>query len=299
MILKNGVGGAVLEGIDPESSRRVTDWPSIWVEPPLEDLQKKNSYWIWLGKQLADKLQVKPGDSVDVMVVDGQAKRIVPFVVTAITKFGIYDHDLHYARVDLRALDEIFKRQNLEPFYKCRVQPGANVAEVAARIREQMGKVAIVKQWSDINQNVFLAVRHQKHLLFLILEIVVALAAMNVVNLLMMSSHHRRRDVAIWRAMGMRLRRVVAFFVLQGATVGLVGIGFGIGLGYLACFLIETFQPSLLSEEVYNVTRLPLRVELPDVAAISLAGFLLCVVFSLIPAIGAAVTRPVKALRYE
>ena len=85
----------------------------------------------------------------------------------------------------------------------------------------------------------------------------------------------------------------------QGAGVGAVGVVVGVAGGYVACRLIERFQPKLLAESVYNVSRLPMRIELVDVGLVAGAGFVLCVVFSLIPAIGAAATRPVDALRWE
>jgi len=299
MIISKGVGGVVLEGVDLKTAAEVTQWDKIWVEPPLFKDQEKNSYWIWLGAQLAKKLQVKQGDTVNVFLADAKEKKILPFIVTAITKFGIYEHDLHYARIDLKVLDEIYKRYQVEPMYKCRLEDGANLDATAKRVKQKVGHGSSVKLWSEINQNLFLAVQHQKKLLFLVLEIIIALAAINVVNLLMMSSHQRRRDVAILRAMGMRLWNVFFFFVAQGAAVGASGIIAGIGLGYVACKGIERFQPAILSESVYNVRRLPIQIELTDVAMICGVAFVLCIVFSVLPAIRAALSRPVEALRYE
>ena len=299
MVLHNGVGGVTLEGIDPETSGKVTPWPKVWLAPPLTDERGKTRYWMWLGVQLANKLGIQQGDTVNVLNADSEAKRIVPFTVTAITKFGIYDHDLRWARIDYSVLQEIFRLGGTSPMYKIKVKAGTPISTVADSLRESFGEDATVKEWSQLNQNIFLAVQHQKKLLFLVLEIVVALAAMNVVNLLMMSSHHRRRDVAILRAMGMRLRGVIWFFLFQGAVVGFCGIGFGTLLGLLVCHAIERFQPSILSEAIYNVTRLPIHVDFSDVAIVSAVAFVLCLVFSLIPALRAAAARPVDALRYE
>ena len=298
MVLKGGVGGVVLEGIDLETTYAVTPWERVFTEKPLHDKQQSTQYWIWLGKQLADKLSIKSGEVIDVLIAEGDARRVIPFTVTAITKFGIYDHDLHYARIDLRILNELFRR-NQEPMYKVKVGHGYGIDEAAQKLKSHVGNLANVKQWSEINQNVFLAVEHQKRMLFLVLEIVIALAAMNVVNLLMMSTHHRRRDMAILRAMGMKVRGVFLFFLGQGAAVGALGIGSGIVLGYAACWAAERFQPELLSESVYNVTKLPFRIDLVDVLLVSGVAFVLCVLFSALPAWRAAVAKPVQALRYE
>ncbi len=299
MILKNGVGGVVIEGIERETTALVTPWPEILQAPPRLDLESKDPYWIWMGVQLAKKLNVKVGDTVDLMVAEGQSRRVIPFVVSALTQFGIYDHDLRYVRVDINVLHEIFKKYHLEPRYKVKVAPGTSLPATLELLKEALGKRANVKAWWDIHQNVFKAVNHQKQLLFLILQIIVALAAVNVVNLLMMSTHQRKRDIAILRAMGMRYHQVVQFFVLQGAAVGLVGIGLGTALGLAACSLIEHYQPSLLSETVYNVTRLPMRVRGSDVGLIAALGFFLCVLFSVIPALSAASQKPVNSLRYD
>jgi lipoprotein-releasing system permease protein len=220
-------------------------------------------------------------------------------VVTAITKFGIYDHDLRWARIDLKTLNDLLQIADIEPMYKVRVLPKVSLDDLALRIQETMGSTSRVKRWSDVNQNIFLAVQHQKKLLFLVLEIIIGLAAMNVVNLLLMSSHQRRRDVAILRAMGMRLYQVFSFFVLQGVAVGTTGIVIGIGLGLLVCKFVERFQPAILSEAIYNVNRLPIQVEWLDVTLVAVVAFLVCLVFSLLPALRAALARPVNALRYE
>jgi lipoprotein-releasing system permease protein len=300
MILKDrGVGGVMLEGVDLNTTGEVTPWKKIWVDPPAPDAARKYPNWIWVGAQLAKKLQVKQGDTVNVLLAGEEAKKVVPFVVTAITKFGIYDHDLRYAYIDLKLQDQLFHHEDLEPIYKTKVKPGVSLDAVADELDDSMGKMAVIKKWSDINQNIFLAVQHQKKMLFLVLEIIIALAAMNVVNLLMMSSYQRRRDIAILRAMGMRLGGVLLFFVAQGAAVGVVGVFFGVILGYVVCHLVERFQPAILSEAVYNVTRLPIRIELGDTILVCVVALILCILFSLIPAVRAALSRPVKALRYE
>lgn len=299
MVIKDGVGGVMLEGIDWETSQKVTPWKQVWVEPPLWEVQKKNSYWMWLGVQLAKKLDVRPGDTVDVLVPSKKGRRVIPFQVTAITKFGIHDHDLRYARIDLSVLKEIFRTHHVEPMYKTLIKEGTPLDRAVHVVSDTFGPEVEPRLWNQIHENIFLAVEHQKKLLFLALEVIVALAALNVVNLLMMSSYHRKKDVAILRAMGMRLRSVFAFFVAQGAAVGASGIVLGVFLGLGLCAAVEKFQPSILSEQVYHVSRLPVKVRVEDVTMVCVVGFILCVVFSLLPALGAALQRPVKVLRDE
>jgi len=295
MVIKDGVGGVNLEGIDLEASSRVVPWNEIWESPVDLAAQKAQTQWIWVGTQLAKKLGLKLGDQVN-LFFPGSKHKIAPFTVTGITRFGIYEHDLRSAHIDLKVLKSLLP---LESMYRVKLREGEDLETVARRTKAAMGDRAGIKLWRDLNQNFFRAVAHQKLSLFIILQIVIALAAMNVVNLLMMSSYHRRRDVAILRAMGMRFGEVFFFFVAQGAAVGMIGIVAGIGLGYGASILLSHWQPVKLSESIYNVSRLPIRVELHDVGLIAVAAFGLCVVFSVLPALRAATARPVKALRYE
>lgn len=298
MIIGKGVAGVTLEGISLVESSKVTNWEKILSRESEGALKATEPNWIWLGQGLANKLSVKLGDTVQLLFAS-KSSETMPFVVRGITKFGIYDHDLRYAYLSLPRLLEITQRDGSEPFYKLKLRDGSDLSTVSQGMQAAVGDTAEVKRWSDINKNIFLAVRHQKQMLFFVLEIVVALAAINVINLLMMSTHQRKRDLAILRAMGMRLREIVAFFVLQGAAVGAAGVAFGIGLGFVICALAERYQPEILSEAIYNVTRLPFKIEWPDVGLIAVVALVVCVLFSLIPAWRAAKLSPVQSLRWE
>lgn len=295
MIVKNGVGGVTLEGVSLSSNHQVTPWNQVWLEPPRIKAQPVN--WIWIGKSLADKLKVKVGDQID-LLIGKDSNALKPFVVTAVTKFGIYEHDLRYAYIDLDLMKEIYQLNHLVPFYKVAVEK-KDIEKVSERLKARLDGRASVKRWSDINQNIFKAVNHQKMMLFWVLDIVIALAGMNVINLLMMNTYQKKRDVAILKAMGMRLQGILLFFVGQGTFVGMIGISLGIGLGLVLCQLVETFQPAILSESIYNVTKLPLKVQITDVVAVSAIAILLCLIFSVVPALRAATDPPVRALRYE
>lgn len=298
MLIKEGVAGVTLEGIDLATSENVTDWNNIWLAPPVGKENRPEGQWIWLGSQLAKKIKAKVGDSVEIFI-PGQKNQLQPFKVTAITKFGLYDHDLHYARIDVRVLKKIFHKSDASELYKIKIKPKVPLVQAAKAVRAAVKKQGKVKTWNQINQNLFLAVEDQKGKLFLVLEIIVGLAGVNVISLLMMSSHYRRKDMAILRAMGFKARGVFLFFLAQGAVVGAIGISLGVSLGLVACRIAEKYQPSILNEAIYNTNRLPFQIEMGDVILISFAAFVLCVVFSVIPAIKAAYARPVEALRYE
>lgn len=298
MVFHKGVGGAVLEGIDLPTTGQVTPWKEIWKEEPRWDLQKGEIPWIWLGAGLAKKLKVNVGDEISVMVGEG-GKGVATFVVTALTRFGIYDHDQRYAYMEMATLKKYFPQRTHENYYKVKLEKGESVEGIAEHLKHTLGFAALVRPWYELNKNIFLAVADQKRMLFIVLLVVVALSGVNVINLLMMSTHHRRRDVAILRAMGMRFWSVVLFFVCQGVAVAIMGISLGVGLGFGLCELVKHFQPALLSEAIYNVTKLPIEVQTGDLILLCTTAFFLCVIFSVIPGLRAAWMRPVQTLRVE
>lgn len=312
MVLGNGVGGVTLEGIDLSTTYKVVDWDRVFKTPPLDrSTEPRDTYWIWIGEPLANRLQVTRGDRVELLVVDHDSRRVIPFTVGAITKFGIYDHDLRFARVDLRVLNEIFGKYHLDSAYKVRLKPGAGREAVVESLRRRLvdashldkhGKpasLAQVRPWTDFYRNVLSAVRHQKSLLFLILQIVMMLAGLNVVTLLWISANQRQEDMAVLRAVGMTFQGVLGFFLVQGAAVGLVGVGGGLLLGTCVVSLLQQWSPKILSEAVYNTATLPLKSNPGDVFAVAGCAFALCVLFSLVPAWRAAARSPVQVLRKE
>lgn len=300
MVIKEGaVGGVLLEGIDLSTSSAVTPWEKVWLEAPLFDTTTAGTPWIWLGVHLAKKLKASVGDTVELLLVSGEDRRVIPFQVMGITKFGIYDRDLRQAVIDIGEFKKLFPESAENTLYKTKLAPGMDLDKTVESLKESLGKRANVRRWNDINHNIFLAVEHQKKMLFVVLEILVGLAAMNVVNLLMMSVYFRRRDTAILRAMGMTRTSVLLFFVIQGGVVGVMGIGVGVGLGLAVAFVMQRWQPVQISEAVYNVTRLPVVIELNEVAIIAMVAVVVCLIFSLFPAWRAQTNEPSEALRYE
>lgn len=287
------VAGVVLEGVDPITSKAVTDWNTVFQSPLL----KVEGNWIWLGYACAQKMGVAKGDTIEIVTFNGRKKEAIPVTVAAITKFGIYDHDKRYARIDNRLFKKLFGGRN--PVLKVRLAPFTDAETVRTILRRTIGEDVQIRLWNELHRNQFLAVQHQKKLLFLVLQIVVALSAINVVNLLVMNTYFRNRDLAILRAMGMARRDVFLLFLVQGIIIGACGVLGGIGLGVIVCFVVEHFQPHILSEAVYNVTRLPIVIRFDDVMILSVAALTVCLVFSVFPAWRATRRPPMMALRND
>jgi ABC-type lipoprotein release transport system permease subunit len=296
MLIKEGVAGVMLEGIDFESSKKITPWDELWVEKPVK--ASPGTPGIWVGVQLAKKLNLKLKDKVHILILTPEGKKTFPFEVTAITKFGIYDHDMRYARIDLKVLQKLFHLEHVEPLYKVSTAEDVNLKVLSKKLRKALPNIS-VKKWSDINQNIFLAVEHQKKSLFFILEILIALAAVNVINLIFMNAYNKKKDLAILRAMGMRRRQLFIFFLIQGSLVGIIGITFGLAFGILFCKLAEIFQPHLLNEFIYNTAVLPFEVQLQDILILATASFLICTIMSMIPAYRASRANLVTSLKND
>ncbi len=287
--------GMVLEGIDPRNTFRVIPWQQLWVDKS-STLMPPHGKWIWLGVQLAKKLHIQLHDTLSVLVPsEGRPVRL-SLEVTALYKSGIYEHDLHYAATDLATLKEL-SPQDQNELVQCKCAPQSNLKDTVAHLRQHFGERAHFKTWIDLHHNMLLAVRQQKLMLFFILQIVVALAFMNVVNLLLMSHESRKEEVAILRILGLPRRGLLAVCLLQGMTIGAVGIGLGIVLGCAATYLLGTVSPVTLNESIYNVTALPVHIHIFDVFFIAVAAFVVCTVVSFLSGLQTTFRTPLGALR--
>lgn len=298
MILYEGKsGGVTLEGIDLKSSLQVTPWKEIWVSGPDWALQEKTPNWIWLGKSLAEKLKITPGKTVHLFLPEKE-QPLKPFVVTAITKFGIYNQDLRFAIIDRHRFSELGQSQD-NSLFKVKWDTGVPYEQLMKNLRKNLSGRVSLKRWSDVHQNIFQAIEHQKGWLFLILEIIVILAVLNVVNLLLMQAHQKKKALAILRATGFSKTLVLQFFLWQGLLVGILGTLIGNLLGLFLCRVLEKIQPSLISESIYNVTKLPFANRLSDMMAISAGSLFICFIFSLWPAVKTSREPIVQVLKNE
>jgi lipoprotein-releasing system permease protein len=312
-LLVNGsaMNGAVLRGIEPGAEATIGSIGRSMVEGDLAALDA-GSNRIVLGRVLAFELGVAVGDAVTVMIPEPTAAgadivpRIRSFTVAGIFEVGVQDHDGVLALVNI-ADAQAFADQARPDGLRLRFADLYGAPRLARKVAQAVGGDLKVRDWTEENATYFRAIRLEKTMMTLMLGLVVAVAAFNIVASLVMVVRAKRTDIAILRTLGMRPRGVVLVFLIQGLVIGWGGALAGVGLGLLlatnaeqiVAFLQQALHFQLFSADVYYVTRIPSLVRAPDVIAIAVAAFVLTLLATIYPALRAARTEPAEALRYE
>lgn len=303
--------GAVLRGVLPADEARVSTLAASMVEGSLAELTP-GSDAIVLGRVLAFDLGVGIGDAVTVMIPEpaGGAEELTPrirsFTVRGIFEVGVQDHDGVLALVDLGDA-EAFAGQPRADGLRLRFTDLYAAPRLARAVAAALPGARRVRDWTEENATYFRAIRLEKTMMTLMLGLVVAVAAFNIVASLVMVVRAKRTDIAILRTLGLRPREVVVVFLVQGLVIGWGGVLAGVGLGLLlaehAQAILDVLQRllhfQLFSADVYYVTRIPSIVRRGDVIGIATAAFLLTLLATIYPALRAARTEPAEALRYE
>jgi lipoprotein-releasing system permease protein len=305
------MSGAVLRGVDVVRESRVSEVGRSMVQGRLEDLVP-GSDRIVLGRILAFRIGAAVGDTITVMIPQGAGAdgeivpRIRAFVVSGIFEAGVQDHDSVLALV------------SLEDAAALRGAPGATGLRLrfddvlaaparAAEVARTLGGGLQVRDWTQENATYFRAIRIEKTMMTLILLLVVAVAAFNIVATLVMVVRAKRTDIAILRTLGLEPRGIVGIFLSQGVVIGWSGAALGVLSGLLVAAHVEsivpwlerTFRFQILDADVYYVTAIPSTIETGDVVTIAVLAFGLTLLSTLYPAFRAARTQPAEALRYE
>jgi lipoprotein-releasing system permease protein len=312
-LLTNGIemSAAVLRGVDPAREPRVSTVDRAIVDGRFDALQP-GSDRIVLGRILAFQIGAALGDEITVMIpaggtADGEiVPRIRTFTVAGIFEVGLQDHDSVLAIVhidDAAALKGTPGPTGL----RLKFADVFSAPVLAPRVAAGLGDGLRARDWTEENAAYFRAIRIEKTMMTLILLLVVAVAAFNIVATLVMVVRAKRTDIAILRTLGLAPRGVVGIFLSQGVLIGWVGTALGIALGLLLAANVENIVPwlerlfrfQILDADVYYVTRIPSTIELADVMTVGTVAFALTWLSTLYPAFRAAKTEPAEALRYE
>ncbi|HSC08649.1 MAG TPA: lipoprotein-releasing ABC transporter permease subunit [Steroidobacteraceae bacterium] len=302
---------AVVRGVDPAAERSVSDIGRAMVQGRLEDLEP-NSGRIILGRVLAYQLAVGAGDSVTVMIPVGGASgtelqpRIQRFTVSGIFEVGLQDHDSLLALVHLSDAQALRGSAGVSGL-RLRFADVFAAPQLAAGTAVALGGKFRVRDWTQENASYFRAIRIEKTMMTLILLLIVAVAAFNIVATLVMVVTDKRTDIAILRTIGARPGTIVGVFMTQGVVIGwlgtaiglLAGITIALNVATLAPFLERTFGFQFMDRDVYYITQIPSDLQTVDVVLIGVVAFLLTVLATIYPAVRAARTEPAEALRYE
>jgi len=303
------VSGAVLRGIDPESAGRVI---KVLESGSLQELTKMRSEkntvvpapGIILGRELARSLGVIQGDTLHLISSRGMVSPVghMPamkrFKVAGVFEAGMYEYDGSLAYIHLKDAQKVLRMANAVTGIEVRVDDIYKAKEIAEKIVGGLGFPYWARDWMQMNHNLFSALKLEKTVMFIILVLIVLVAAFNIASTLIMMVMGKTKDIAILKAMGSTDKSIRKIFIFKGMIIGSVGTGLGICLGIFLCKILDKYKFIELPGDVYYITTLPVRLEALDVFMIAGAAMVICFLATLYPAHQASKLNPVEAIRY-
>jgi lipoprotein-releasing system permease protein len=303
--------GALVRGIVPEQEARITELAARVRDTSLNALQP-GAWQIVLGSELARQLGVRAGDPVTLVAPSGQVTpagvlpRLKQFVVAGTFEAGHYEYDSALAWIHLEDAQRLYRLEGPSGV-QLKLSDLYGARRVAQELAASLGPQVTVQDWTRTNRNWFDAVQIEKRLMAIILTLVVAVAAFNLVSTLVMTVTDKQADIAILRTLGASPRSVMGVFVVQGAAAGVLGTLAGAVLGVIFAFNIDIIVPAIerafgiafLPGNIYLISRMPSDPRWADIVPITIVSLLLAFVATLYPSWRAAKVNPAEALRYE
>ncbi|HEV2271818.1 MAG TPA: lipoprotein-releasing ABC transporter permease subunit [Steroidobacteraceae bacterium] len=300
-----------LRGIDPKAEPSVTHIAGAITAGKLSSLTP-GSDGVIVGEVIAEELGLAPGDSMTLLIptvtADGvPVPRLRQFKVAGVFEVGLSDEDASLVFANIDAVRALGPSGQGDQGLRVRYQDALDAPTFTASLRTRLPHGLQVIDWTQDNADYFRAIRIEKTMMSLILLLIVAVAAFNIVAMLVMVVTDKRTDIAILRTFGASPRRVLGVFLTQGLVIGWLGVALGVALGLLLAFHVDTIVPFLqntfgfqiFSSSIYYITTVPSIVRWSNVAAISVAALVLTAAATVYPAVRAARTAPAEALRYE
>ncbi len=312
MIINDGVmRGVILRGILPEEEPKVSIVASKIKAGKLADL-REGEFNIILGIELARAMHVGIGDKVTLAAPEsqltpaGMVPRLKGFTVVAVFEAGHFEFDSGMAFIHISDAEKFF-RQSAPSGIRLRIQDMLQAPQIAHELRNSLPENLIPRDWSQQNSNYFAAVKTEKTMMFIILTLIIAVAAFNLVSTLVMTVTEKQADIAILRTLGASPLSIMKIFMIQGALVGMLGTALGVGSGILVALNIDVIVPMIerilgiqfLAKEVYVISSLPSDLHWSDVWTIGGVALVLAFLATIYPSWRAARVKPAEALRYE
>ncbi len=307
-----GVKGTIVRGILPDQEDKVADFRKTIQSGSLDDL-RPGEFGVVLGADLARSLRVFTGDKVTLIAPQGTVTpagvvpRLKSFRVVGIFEVGMYEYDSGLALINLEDAQRLYQMDDRVTGVRLKVDDLFQAPRIARELVRYIDADAYLNDWTKSHANFFRAVQIEKNMMFIILSLIVAVAAFNLVSTLVMAVTDKQADIAILRTLGARPLSIMAVFVIQGALVGFIGLGLGIAGGVALALNIDVVVPFIerllgvqfLSKEVYYISDLPSDLQWGDVWGVTLIAFVLALLATLYPSWRASRVNPAEALRYE
>jgi lipoprotein-releasing system permease protein len=286
--------GVKIRGIDPGTVAQVGKLNDYLIYGSLAQLDSEG---VIVGKELARFLGLDVGGSLRLQV---SPRKIHNLKVEGIFSSGMYEYDSELVFLHIDKVKEMLGTGSVTGL-AVKLSDLDLTQAVKSKIQNLLGYYPYqIRTWMEANQNFFAALKLEKITMFIILCLIVLVAAFNIISTLIVMVVQKTKDIGILKAIGMSRRRIRRIFIFEGLTIGLIGITLGLGLGWLLCFLLEKYQFVKLPADIYYLDHLPVSLNLwPDVALIISAALAITVLSTIYPALHAGRMHPVDALRYE
>ena len=302
--------GALVRGIDPAHEGEVTDMAASNADV-LRTLVP-GEFLVVLGKDLAQALGVRAGDMVTLIAPGGQVTpagvvpRLKQMEVSGTFDSGHYEYDSTLVMMHFQDAERMFRLEGPTGI-RLKLKDLNEAPRVARELAGTLTDPLLIRDWTQQNKTWFAAVQVEKRMMFIILTLIVAVAAFNLVSTLVMTVTDKRADIAILRTLGASPKSIMGIFVVQGAMVGVIGTLGGLALGLLVAFNIDTIVPAIehllhanfLPKDIYLISKMPSDPQSGDIVPIAVISLLLSFVATIYPSWRASRVNPAEALRYE
>ena len=306
------VRGALVRGILPDQEDKVADFRPHMKSGRL-DLLTPDSFNIILGSELARALGVFVGDKVTliapqgVVTPAGVVPRLKTFTVVGLFEVGMFEYDNGLALIRMEDAQKLYRMDDRVSGVRLKLDDLFKAPRVSRELVGRIDADAFISDWTRSHANFFRAVQIEKNMMFIILSLIVAVAAFNIVSTLVMAVTDKQADIAILRTLGASPGSIMAIFMVQGALIGFIGLGMGIAGGVALALNVDVVVPFIerllgtqfLAKEVYYISNLPSELQWRDVTTITGVAFVLALVATIYPSWRASRVNPAEALRYE
>ena len=285
--------GLVLRGIDPAREKDVTNIQKYLESGTIE--VKKDT--VLIGKELSLKLGLKIGDAISLIsAADPKPKS---FKIAGIFNSGMFEYDMNLVFTNLEGAQNFYNTGNMAGGIGVRVDDVNKADNIKKDVQEKIGFDYWVRSWSELNKNLFSALKLEKITMFIILALIVVVACFNIASTLIMMVMEKTKDIGILKSIGADNKSIRKIFMLDGFLIGFAGTVLGAIGGFGISYLLKTYQFIKLPKDMYYIDRLPVNLEMGDAITVIAAAMIISLLSTLYPSWQAAKMEPVEALRYE